>query len=351
MSEPLRFALIGAGFWARFQLAGWQELDGVECVAVCDPVRERAEALAREYGIPSVHEAAEELLQKETLDFVDIVTPVETHEPLVLLAAAQTLPVICQKPMAPSLEAAEAMVAACRNAGTPFFVHENWRWQRPLRQLKQVLSEGRIGHPFRARIQFSNSFPVFDNQPFLAELEQFILTDIGSHILDTARFLFGEVSALYCRTQRIHRHIRGEDVATVLMTMGEGMSVVCEMSYASRLENERFPQTYVVVEGETGSVELGPDYQVRVTTENGTHARRYPPPRHAWADPAYDLVQASIVPCNANLLAALRGQGAAETTASDNLETVRLVFAAYESARAGRVVDPRRFAPGKNHEQ
>jgi D-apiose dehydrogenase len=86
--------------------------------------------------------------------------------------------------------------------------------------------------------------------------------------------------------------------------------------------------------------ELGPDYWIRLTTHDGTLARRYPPPRYVWADPAYDVVHASIVPCNANLLAALRGDGVAETTAADNLKTVRLVFAAYDSARHNQVIQP-----------
>lgn len=59
---------------------------------------------------------------------------------------------------------------------------------------------------------------------------------------------------------------------------------------------------------------------------------------YAWADPAYALVHASIVPCNANLLRAIKGEGPAETTAEDNLRTVRLVFAAYESAATGNAI-------------
>jgi predicted dehydrogenase len=62
------------------------------------------------------------------------------------------------------------------------------------------------------------------------------------------------------------------------------------------------------------------------------------PPRYAWADPAYDVVHASIVPCNADLLKALKGEGPAETTGEDNLKTVRLVFAAYESAADKKVI-------------
>jgi hypothetical protein len=63
-----------------------------------------------------------------------------------------------------------------------------------------------------------------------------------------------------------------------------------------------------------------------------------PPPRYAWADARYDVVHASGVPCNANLLRGLRGEGSAETTAEDNLKTLRLVFAAYDAAASGETV-------------
>jgi D-apiose dehydrogenase len=334
----LRFAIIGAGFWARFQLAGWCELEGASCVAICNRDRERGEALAREFDVATVYTDARRMLETERLDFVDIITGVESHAPLVRLAAEHRLPAICQKPMAPTLAEAAGMARACRQAGMLFLVHENWRWQTPLRVLHQELLSGRIGRVFRARIHFCSSFPVFENQPFLKELEQFILTDIGSHILDVARFLFGEAESLVCQTRRIHEEIKGEDVATVMMKMADGATVVCEMSYASRLEHERFPETYVVVEGERGSIVLGPDYWIRVTTAEGTCSRRCSPPRYAWADPAYDLVQASIVPCNADLLSALQGKTTAETTGEDNLKTMALVFAAYDSARSGHVV-------------
>ena len=299
----------------------------------------KAEALAREFGVPAVYGDAEELLRREKPDFLDIITDAGTHRRFVELAAAHQTPVICQKPLAPTLADARAMVEACRKAGVPLLVHENWRWQTPLRALKHVLDEDRIGHVFRARVTYSNSFPVFDNQPFLKELEQFILTDIGTHILDTTRMLFGEAQTLFCRTARVHRDIKGEDVATVMLGMASGATVTCEMSYASRVEHDCFPETFVHVEGERGSAELGPDYWIRVTTAEGTLARRFPPPFYAWADPCYALAQVAGVACNANLLAGLRGESTAETTGEDNLKTLDLVFGSYDSARAGVAVN------------
>ena len=339
--KPLRFAVFGCGFWSQFQIAAWQQVGGVELVAVYNRTRRKADDIAARFGGPAVYDDPEALFANEQLDFVDIITDVDTHSRFVHLAAERRIPVVCQKPMAPDLATAEAMVRVCRETGTPLYIHENWRWQHPIRMLKRALLESGVGKPFRGRITFACSFPVFDNQPFLRELEQFILTDIGSHVLDTARFLFGEAKSLYCRTARVNPTIKGEDVATVLLEMGDHVAVTCEMSYASCLEHERFPETFALIECEHGSVELGPDFWLRITKKGeGTWATRCLPPHYPWADPAYDIVHASIAACNANLLTALQTGNGAETTGTDNLNTVRLVIVAYESAASGRVVVP-----------
>ena len=336
--NELRFAIIGTGFWARYQLAAWREVPGAKCVALYNRTRAKAEVLARDFDVPAVYDDVEQLIQHEKPDFVDIITDVDTHSQFVHLAAAHHVPVICQKPLAPSVAEAEKMIAACRSGAVPLSVHENWRWQTPIRELKKVLSSGVIGPVFRARIDYCNSFPVFDNQPFLKTLEQFILTDMGSHILDVARFLFGEAARLYCQTHRVHRDIKGEDAASVMLQMRDGATVAVNLSYASRVEHDRFPEAFIFIEGGEGSVELAPDYWLRVTTKTGTTARRCPPPYFAWADPRYALVHSSIVACHADLLNSLRNHIAPETSAEDNLKTLRLVQAAYESAARGQAV-------------
>jgi D-apiose dehydrogenase len=323
--SKLRFALFGAGFWSQYQLAGWYEVGGVECVAIYNRTASKAEGLATRFKVPKIYDDAENLIANETLDFIDVCTNVETHAQFVELAARHKIPVICQKPIATTLGEAEQMVKTCHDAGIPLLINENWRWQYPLRRFKDHLDSGRIGKIFRGRIHYANSFPVFDNQPFLKDLEQFILTDIGSHILDVARFLFGDAKSLYATTHRVHPDIKGEDVATTMMKMGGDITVVCEMSY-------------VYVEGDKGFLELGPDYWIRETTEAGTLSKRYPPPRYDWANPAYDLIHSSIVPCQADLLAHLKGEKIAETNGDDNLKTAKLYFGSYESAKTGQAL-------------
>jgi hypothetical protein len=137
--------------------------------------------------------------------------------------------------------------------------------------------------------------------------------------------------------------VKGENVATLLLSMGAARtSVTVEMAYAKTpLEpsaRECFPQTLGFIEGPKGSIELCADYVIRLTTSRGTQITRHAPPRYAWTDPAYDIAHASIVPCNTNLLGALRGKGKGETTGEDNLKTLELVFGAYESGRKNAVV-------------
>lgn len=340
MAQTIRLAVFGCGFWSRFQIAGWRELEGVKIAAVYNRTLARAHDVAARFGIKSVYDDPQKLLDEVQVDAVDIITDVETHRSFIELSANRGVPVICQKPMSPTMRDCQAAVEICRRLGVPLYIHENWRHQAPIRELKRVLEDGAIGRVFRARVDFANGFPVFVNQPFLGTLKQFILTDIGSHIFDATRFLFGEARSIHCRTQKVHQDIAGEDVATALLDMGES-TVTCNMAYAENpYEQECFPQTFIMVEGTKGTVELAANYWIRVTTSKGTHSWQARPPRYPWADPAYDLVHSSIVSCNRDLLTGLRGERTPETTGEDNLKTMRLVYGAYASAKLERIIDP-----------
>jgi predicted dehydrogenase len=337
--KKLKFGVIGCGFWSKFQIGAWTEIPEVELVAVFNRTRKKAENIANLFKVPRVYDSAEALLQDEKLDFIEIITDVDTHEKFVVLAAAAGVKnIICQKPMAPDFNTAKHLVEVCNQKGVRLYIHENYRWQAPVRRFKQIIDAGIIGKVFKARVSFLSGFPVFTNQPFLAELDNFIITDMGSHILDIIRFLFGEADNLLCHTRAINPGIKGEDLAVALIEMKNGTCVYTEMSYASIVEHDSFSTVHILAEGERGSVSLGPGFEIRTTTRKGTLSEKVTFPTYPWADPDYIVNHESGIHVNRNILDDMLGRGKAENTGNDNFETVRMVWACYESAKTGKKI-------------
>ncbi len=337
--RKLRFAIFGTGFWSQFQLGGWQELEGVECVALYNRTLSKAQQLGKRFGIPRSYDDPEALMQNEELDFVDIITDVDTHEKFTALGAKYGKDVICQKPMAPDFESARRMMEVTAQAGVRYYVHENYRWQPQFRRVKEILDEGMIGTPFRCKTGFNTAFPVFDTQPFLATLEQFALTDQGSHQFDVLRFLFGEAHSIYTQIQTVNPSINGEDVATSLLRMKNGVVCVQEISFSSPLEQEIFPQTLLLIEGDRGSIRLDAGFEISITVGTDTRKEVVNMKKYPWQTDRLVPEPPSIVDCNRDILQDMLGMGRAETTGADNFETVRLVWAAYESAGQNRVIE------------
>jgi predicted dehydrogenase len=329
--KPSKFAVIGAGFWARFQIPAWREVRGAELVALCDRDHAKAETAARQFGVPKVYADAEELLRCEPLDFIDIAASPQTHAALVELAARHRVPVICQKPMALDYGTCERMVATCRTAGVPFLIHENYRWQTPMRRLKQLLNEGRIGRPFRAHIQFSHAdLSLYNNQPYLFTDPHFALHDMGPHLLDLPRFFFGEPHSLYAREFNVHPKFKGEDIVSIMLGY-EKLTCHCELSW-------RTTPYQAFIEGRTGTLQWRTDGKLTIANDTGGSIEQLAPQTYPWADSRYGFAHPSIVATNGHLLAALRSEQAAETTGEDNLKTMRLVFAAQDSAARSEAV-------------
>jgi predicted dehydrogenase len=271
---------------------------------------------------------------------VEIITDVDTHAKFTELAVRHGVKnIICQKPMAPGFEEARHMLTICREAGVNFYIHENYRWQAPIRRFREIMDSGIIGKPFKARVSFLSGFPVFENQPFLAKLDKFILTDMGSHVFDVTRYLFGEVKSLLCRTMSVTPGIKGEDVATAALLMKSGIPVFTELSYASIVEHDSFSTVHILAEGDKGSIYLGPGFEIRTTTREKTVSEIVKFPAYPWADPDYIVNHESGIPLCRNILADMLKTGRAENTGADNFETVKLVWASYESAASGKVVE------------
>jgi len=110
------------------------------------------------------------------------------------------------------------------------------------------------------------------------------------------------------------------------------------MSYASIIEHDTFSTLNILVEGEKGSVFLGPEFEIRTTTRQGTTSEIVKFPSYVWADSDYIVNHESGIHINKNILDDITGKGKAENTGNDNLKTVKLIWASYESANTGEIV-------------
>jgi len=334
----LRGAVIGCGFFAINHLHGWRGAEGAEIVAICDRSPERLKIAGEQFGIPARYADAAEMLKRETLDFVDIATTAPTHRALAELAAAHGVAVICQKPLAPTLGDAKAIVAACANAKVPLMVHENFRWQSPIQKVKAILDAGGIGDVFWGRVSFRSAYDVFSGQPYLAEGERFIVEDLGIHALDVARFLFGDALNVSARIKRVNPGIKGEDVATVLLDHGNGVASIVDCSYATRNEEELFPQTMLEIDGSLGTLRLGANYQLTVTAQGKTAKSDVSPPLLSWASRPWHNIQESVALIEQHWVDCLRDGREPQTSGRDNLKTFALVEAVYQSSATGRTI-------------
>ncbi|MBZ9981931.1 MULTISPECIES: Gfo/Idh/MocA family oxidoreductase [unclassified Mesorhizobium] len=328
----LRGALIGCGFFAVNQMHAWRDIEGASIVAICDRDPERLRIVGDQFGVARRYNDAAELFTAETLDFVDIATTVGSHRPLVEMAATHGVPVICQKPFAPTLGDAKAMVAACAKADVPLMVHENFRWQSPIQAVRALLDKGEIGTPFFGRISFRSGYDVFSGQPYLATGKRFIIEDLGIHILDIARFLLGDVTSLTARTTRINPAIAGEDVATMLMDHAGGATSVVDCSYATKLATEPFPETLIELDGVDGTIRLAQGYRLTVTGKSGTRVSDVSPPLLPWASRPWHNIQESVLAIQRHWVDCLVGGKEPATSGADNLKTFALVEAAYAGA-------------------
>ena len=298
MSERIALGLIGCGFFAQNHLHSWQDLkpEGVDIVAVCDTDPARAKAAAEKFGVPHWYTDAREMFAKEKLGLVDIATTMGSHLPLVKLATESSR----------ADDRAEAVRrghrrrcgrwwTASEKAGVFLAVHENFRFQRPLRKVREVLASGAIGKPSWARISFRTGYDIYAGQPYLAKQQRFVLIDVGVHVLDVARALLGEVTHSTAELQKRNPTAIGEDTATMLLRHESGAVSVVECTYGSRRVPDSFPETLIEVEGERGAIVSRIGNIVEVTVDGEMTAYDEDPPVLPWAERPWHVAQESVL--------------------------------------------------------
>lgn len=336
----LRGGIVGAGAWSRVQLDAWAAVKGAKITALCDRHPDRSASIVDKYGIEQVYTDCAAMLEKGQLDFLDVCTRPYSHEELVTLAVRHGVPVLCQKPFCESLEVTENLCRMGSVSGIPICVNENFRWQAWYRKIKELLDNGAIGAPFFARFleRDTVTMPGFQHpQKYLAEMPNLLLYEMGVHYLDTFRFIFGEPESLFARTHQISRDVAGEDAYVVVLNYN-GLTATIQNSWAS-LQVPGFdtppvtepfrPPPIFEIEGTGGTLLLSADRRLSLYTHDG-HSER-------WTFPMETRLL-SRASAQQHFVECLVSGQESETSAQETIRTMKLVYAAYESAKTGKVV-------------
>jgi Predicted dehydrogenases and related proteins len=327
-----KVAIIGCGFFAPNHIHAWSSLEGAGLVAVCDlnpQLAQRAAALAGD--IPWYTDAAQ-LLEQCHPDVVDIITTAPSHLALARLCAERGVPAIIQKPLSFNFKEAIEIAALASRFNVPMMVHENFRFQAPMREIKSIIDSRSIGTLHYCRVAFRSGYDIFKGQPYLRESERLVLMDNGVHVFDVARFLMGEIAGLSCRTQRVRSDVRGEDMASALVKFSSGAMGVVEVSWGSFLPEDPFPETLIAVEGSAGSVVLDRHYRLSVRSGESVRTYSVEPECPAWGERPWHVVQDSVVEACRHWLDVAAGRAELQTSVQDNINTLAAVEACYISA-------------------
>jgi predicted dehydrogenase len=347
-TSDLRVGILGYGIGGRlFHAPLADATPGLTVATIVTGNPERAERAHTDYPQANVVADADALFaQADELDLVVVSTPNRTHVPLALRAIEAGLPVVVDKPFAPTAAEAEKVVQAAKAAGVGLTVFQNRRWDSDFLTVRKVLDSGRLGHVVRFESRYDRWVPQpRDNWRELGDPAEAggVLYDLGAHIIDQALQLFGPVDEVYAEVDRRRQGVAVDDDVFVALHHVNGVRSQLWASTLSGTRNPRFrlmgtratftkygldvqePQVKdgkrpgddgwgVEQESDAGVLGVNDDVET-VPTETGRYEQFY-----------------------AEVCAALLGKGVFPVDPESSIEALRVIEAAHQAGAEHRVV-------------
>ncbi len=319
----IRVGVIGCGTISHSHLRSYAKSGRAEIIAVADPLQAVAEARAQEYGAKAYSDYAD-LLHSEDLHAVSICTPPPSHREITEQATSRGLHVLCEKPLAMSVDEGKAMVAAAKRANVLLLTAFCNRFYTPIVKAKEWIDAGKLGPLHHLRLRFAGVELMAGT--WLADPAQGggILWETAPHYVDLFRHLVGEMKNIYAKGGTLAQDIRGTDTVAFMAESVDGVVGTLEGSWSSPHTEKRVEvfgeRGAIVIDFLSGRSRFSLDHVTeRLETDIGGHDRFY------WEISHFlDCIEASTAPI---------------VTGEDGVEAMRLIEAARQSIETGLPVD------------
>ena len=255
----LKFALVGCGRIARrhSELLGNKLIKGSVLVAVCDNVYVKAKKLGEQFEVPAYADM-DEMLRKESVDVVVVLTPSGLHAKHVVNLAKYSKHIIVEKPMALTLSDADHMIRVCDETGVKLFVVKQNRFNVPVMKLREALEQDRFGKLVLGtiRVRWCRTQDYYDQDAWRGTwaLDGGVLANQASHHIDLLEWMMGDIDSVFALGSTALVDIEAEDTAVVVVRFASGALGVIEATTASRPKDL---EGSISILGEGGTVEIG----------------------------------------------------------------------------------------------
>lgn len=335
----LKGVCIGAGYFSSFQYEAWNRIPEVAVTAMCNRALDRARPIMETYEIGKHYTDWKEMIENERPDFVDIITPPDSHLEMCKFAADRGIHIICQKPLAPTFEEAQEIVDYVLKKNVRFMVHENFRFQPWYREIKRLLEANAIGdlHTMSFRKRTGDGWgedAYLSRQPYFREYPRFMVYEAGIHFIDTFRYLAGEVSSVYARLRKMNPVIAGEDWAMIMFEFEKDVVGLWDASRYNEpnYANPRYTFGEFLVEGYDGAIRLYGDGSMTIQ-ELGKPERP-----HAYHHENKNFAGDCVYRTQRHFIDCLKEGREFETNGPEYLHSLAVQEAVYESAATGNPV-------------
>lgn len=338
--KKLNVAVVGAGIWGTNHANVFSSIPEANLRAVCDMDEKRAGELASKFGAENVCTTVEEVLALPDIDAITIATPDHTHTKLVLAGLEAGKHVMTEKPLATTVEEAEAVVAAADRAPGVLMVDFHLRTHPAFDAARRAVADNRIGQPLHISSRLSDT--VFVPLEMLSWAAQSsALWFLGCHVVDILRFVTGqEVTRVYGVRRRGHLASQGVDTDDVHLSILEfdgGLVAQMENSWVHPKDGPSIFDLMCEVYGSAGAMQINVSHNGTMKLYSG-EGLTYPDVQSI-APTGPGRVGGMVLEAIARFVdAALHGEPVL-ASARDGLAATRVLAAIEESAGSGKAVE------------